>query len=89
MQNNKKTEAENQLAATISRLHNSILFQSAHLKKIAANPVLCEVIYKKGEPAIWLKSTYIASAISEQIKDLEAQRLAASIELDELVFGKD
>ena len=89
MQNNKKTEAQNQLEATVRRLNNTILFQSAHLRKIAASPALCEVVYKKGEPAIWLKSTYIESAISAQIKDLEAQRLAASIELDELVFGKD
>lgn len=89
MQNNKKSEAENQLEATIGRLNNTIFFQTAHLKKIAANHALCEVIYKKGEPAIWLKSTYIASAISEQIKDLEAQRAAALLELDKLVFGKD
>ena len=88
MQNNKKSEAENQLEATIGRLNNTIFFQTAHLEKISANPALCEVIYKKGEPAIWLKSTYIASAISAQINDLEAQRAAALLELDKLVFSE-
>ena len=89
MQNNKKSEAQYQLEATISRLNNTILFQSDHLQKIAASPVLCVVTYKKGEPAIWLHSSYIEVAISEQIRNLEAQRAAALLELDELVFGKD
>lgn len=84
---NEKMQRQNELQSTITRLNNTILFQSAHLKKIAANPVLCEVVYKKGEPAIWLKSTYIQTAIQAQIQDLKGQRLAALIELDELVFG--
>lgn len=86
---NQNALRQHELKSTISRLNNTILFQTAHLKKIAASPALCEVIYKKGEPAIWLKSTYIASAISAQINDLEAQRAAALLELDKLVFSKD
>ena len=89
MQNNKKSEAQNQLEATVRRLNNTILFQSAHLRKITAGPALCEVVYKKGEPAVWLHSSYVEVAISEQIRNLQGQLAAALLELDELVFGKD
>ena len=88
MQKQEIIIAENNIEDTILRLSNIINFQKAWLDKISDTPVLCEVFYSQGEPAIWLKSSYVKDAILKQTSDLEAQRAAAIHQLDELVFGK-